>query len=90
MEVIRVLRDEEPQLAYPLELDEGEVGCVWLDLSRRDPPGWRWKACVTPRPHPIRSAKVGDARVGADARTREGDDVPTLGDPSSDSLDMLF
>jgi hypothetical protein len=33
MEVIGVLRDQEPQLAEPLELDEGEVGSVGFDLA---------------------------------------------------------
>jgi hypothetical protein len=90
MEVIGVLRDEEPELAEPLELDEGQVGCVGLDPARRNPPPWRRQAGVAPRPHPVGAAKVGDARVGADARAREGDDMLALNDPASDLLDVLF
>jgi hypothetical protein len=60
MEVVGVLGDQEPELAEPLEFGEGEVGRVGLDLARRDPPPWRWKACVAPRPYPLRATKVGD------------------------------
>jgi hypothetical protein len=38
VEVIGVLRYEEPELAEPLELDEGKVGGVGLDLAQRDTP----------------------------------------------------
>jgi len=90
MEVIGVLRDEEPELAEPLELDEGQVGCVGLDPARRNPPPWRRQAGVPTRPHPVGAAKVGDARVGADARACEGDDMLALSYPASDLLDVLF
>jgi hypothetical protein len=90
VEVIGILRDEEPELAQPLELDEGQVGRVGFDPARRNPPPWRWQAGVAPRPHPLGAAKVGDAGVGADARAREGDDVLALNGPSSDRLDVFF
>src|SRR5215208_1663824 len=66
------------------------MGCVGLELARWNPPPRRRQASVAPRPHPVRAAKVGDARVGADAGAREGDDVLALNDPSSDRLDALF
>jgi len=90
MEVIGILRDEELELAEPLELDERQVGCVRFDLARWNPPPWRWQAGVAPRPHPIGAAKVGNAGVGADARAREGDDASALSDPPSDRIYVLF
>jgi hypothetical protein len=89
VEVVGVLRDEEPELAEPLELDEGQVGCVGLDLARRDPPPWRWKACVASCPYTLGTTKVWDARVGADTRAREGDDILGPSDPPGDRLDVL-
>jgi hypothetical protein len=90
MEVVCVLRDEEPELAEALELDEGEVGCVGLYLARWNPPPRRRQAGVAPRPHPLGAAKVGDAGVGADARAREGDDALAGDYPPGDRLDLLF
>ena len=66
------------------------MGGVGPDLARWNTPPWRWKAGVAPRPHPFGAAKVGDAGVGADTRAREGNDMLTLGYPSSDRLDVLF
>jgi hypothetical protein len=66
------------------------VGGVGLDLVRRNPSPWRLQASVASRPHSFGAAKVGDARVGADARAREGDDMFALIDPSGDRLDVLF
>ena len=63
---------------------------VGLDQARRNSPSWRGQAGVAPRPHPVGAAKVGDARVGTDARAREGDDMLALSDPASDLLDVLF
>src|SRR5918998_4233406 len=60
------------------------MGRVWLDLVRGDPPPWRRQPGVAPRPHPVGTAKVGDAGVGADARPRESDEVLALDDPPSD------
>jgi hypothetical protein len=75
VEVIRVLGDEELQLAQLLQLDEREVGFVWRDPVARNPPSWGWQTRVTARPDTIGAAEVGDAGVGADAGAREGNDV---------------
>jgi hypothetical protein len=90
MEVIGVLRDEKPELAQPLELDEGEVGRVRLDSARRYSPAWRRKSRGAPRPHPVGPTKVGDAGVGADTRPRKGYDVVALDNPPSDRFDLLL
>jgi hypothetical protein len=90
VEVIRVLGDEEPELAEPLQLDEGQVGCVGRDLARWNPPPRCRQSGVAPRPHPVGAAEVGDAGVGADARAREGDDVLGVDDPAGDLLDLPF
>jgi hypothetical protein len=90
MEVIGVLRDQKPELSEPLEFNEGQVGGVGLDLARRNSPSRPGKAGVTPRPHAVGAAKVGDAGVSADARAREGDDVLALNDPPSNRLNVLF
>ncbi len=84
MEVVGVLGDQKPERAEPLEFDEGEVRCVGLDSARRDAQPGRRKACVAPRPYPLGAAKVGDARVGTDARSGKGDDVLGPGDPAGD------
>jgi hypothetical protein len=41
------------------------------------------------RPDPVAAAEVGDAAVGRDSRTGQGDDRPGLGDPLRRSLDRL-
>lgn len=81
VKVVRVLGDEELKPAQALELDERQVGYVGRDLVTWNPPPGCRQAGVAPRPHPIGAAKVGDARVGADARSREGDDVLGVDDP---------
>jgi len=90
VEVIGVLRDEELKPAEALELDEGSVGCVGLDLARENPPPWCWQAGVAPSPHSIGAAKVRDAGVGTDTSAREGDDALGADYPSSDRFDLLF
>jgi hypothetical protein len=89
VEVIGVLRYEEPELAEPLELDEGKVGGVGLDLAQGYAPPRRRKSGVAPRPHALGAAKVGDAGVGADARAREDYGVLALGDPPSNRPDVF-
>ena len=89
MEVVGVLRDEELELSEPLELGEREVGGVGADPAREDAPPRGRQAGVSPRPHALGAAEVGDAGVGADARPREGDDALALDNPPSDSLDLL-
>jgi hypothetical protein len=61
VEVVGVLRDEEPELAEPLEFEERQVGCVGRYLTRRNPPPRCRQAGIAPRPHSLRAAKVGDA-----------------------------
>jgi hypothetical protein len=61
MEVVGILGDEKLELAEPLELDEGAVGCVGRDAVAWDAPLWCRQAGVTPRPHTIGAAEVGDA-----------------------------
>jgi hypothetical protein len=89
VQVVGVLRDEEPELAEPLEFDKGDVRRVRLDSVRRYSPAWRRKSRGASRPHPVGTAEVGYAGVGADARAREGDDVVALDDPPSDRPDVL-
>jgi hypothetical protein len=89
VEVIGVLRYEEPELAEPLELDEGQVGWVGFDLARGDAPPRHRKSGVAPCPHAVGAAEVGDAGVGADARTREDYVVLALNDPPSDLPDVF-
>jgi hypothetical protein len=90
VEVVGVLRDEEPEFAKPLELEECQMGCVWRYFIRRNPPPWCGKSSVAPRPHPLRATKVGDARVGADACTRKGDQVTAFGDQPGDLLHVAL
>ena len=56
-----VLREEKRELAEPLEFEERQVGCIGRYLTRRNPPPRCRQAGITPRPYPLRSAKVGDA-----------------------------
>jgi hypothetical protein len=90
VEVVGVLRDEEPKLAESLELGEGQVGGVGPDLSRRNPSPWRRQPRIAPRPDPVGAAEGGDAGIGADASAGEGDGVLGLDDPSGDRLDVLL
>jgi hypothetical protein len=90
VEIIGVLRYEKPELAVPLELDEREVRCVGLHLSRWHTPPRCRQASVTPRPDALGAAEVGDARVGADACPREGDRVLALDDPMGDRPDVFI
>jgi|SRR5215217_2950425 hypothetical protein len=89
VEVIGVLRYEEPELAEPLELNEGKVGGVGLDLAQRDTPPWRGKSRVAPCPHAVGAAEVGDTGIGADTCAREGDDVLAFDDPPGDRPDVF-
>src|SRR5215213_4163218 len=88
VEVVRILRDEEPEPAKQLELEERQVGRVGRYLTRRNPTFWCRQTGVAPRPHPLRAAKIGDARVGADTSAREGDHVLGPGDPPGDLPDV--
>jgi hypothetical protein len=54
-----VVRDEEPELAEPLEFEERQVGCVWRYLTRRNPPPWCRQAGIAPCPHPPGPRKSG-------------------------------
>ena len=90
MEIISVLRNEELELVKPLELDEGQVGGIGLDLARRNPPLRSWEPSIAPRPNPVGAAEVGNTGVSADACTREGDNMLVLNDPASNGLDVLF
>lgn len=90
VEVIGVLRNEELELVEPLELDEGQVGGVGLDLARRNPPLRSWQPGIAPRPNPVGAAEVGNTGVSADACTCEGDNMLALNDPASNGLDVLL
>jgi hypothetical protein len=76
------------ELAEPLQLSEGEVGCVGRDAITRNPPPRGGQAGVASGPDTIGAAEVGDARVGADAGAREGDDVFGADDPTRKMLDL--
>jgi hypothetical protein len=75
VEVVGVLGDEKPEFAEPLELEECQMGGVGPYLIRWDAPPWGRKSSIAPRPNPLGTTKVGDARVGADAGASKGDDV---------------
>src|SRR5215212_6608805 len=86
VEVVSVLRDEEPELAELLEFEEGKMGRVGPYLTGRDPPHRCRQASVAPGPHPVRTTKVRDARVGAYAGARKGNHVLGPYDPPRDLL----
>jgi hypothetical protein len=71
MKVVHVLRNEERELAYLLELDDGVMSGVRIDevpwLARKR----RRKSLVTSRPQAVGTPKIGQTRFGADPRTGE-------------------
>jgi hypothetical protein len=90
VEIVGILCDEEMEFAHVLKIDERQVRWVGFDLVRLDAPLGRREASIAPRPYPVRAAKIRDAGLGADACTREGNNMLALEEPLGDRRDVLF